>query len=291
MRSFTAALTLSTAIGCGAATQSGPGPHRIILQSRDATLAATLVLPQAPSRSRSPAAVMVHGSGRVTAAELAGPADRLRRMGLAVVTYDKRGVGASTGEYSTIGPQNSERMFDLLARDALAAVAALKARRDVDPDRIGLVGFSQAGWIAPLAASMSEDIAFLVLVSGPAVSVGEEIAYSRLAGEDPGSEQGLSDEEIERRMRGFRGPHGFEPLPILSELRTPSLWVLGEQDRSIPLRRTVESLTRLKQAGRPISLHVIPGVNHRLRHGVTGAQPDFWPVMADWLRNLRILRQ
>jgi pimeloyl-ACP methyl ester carboxylesterase len=212
-------------------------------------------------------------------------------MGLAVVTYDKRGVGASTGEYSTIGPQNSERMFDLLARDALAAVAALKARRDVDPDRIGLVGFSQAGWIAPLAASMSEDIAFLVLVSGPAVSVGEEIAYSRLAGEDPGSEQGLSDEEIERRMRGFRGPHGFEPLPILSELRTPSLWVLGEQDRSIPLRRTVESLTRLKQAGRPISLHVIPGVNHRLRHGVTGAQPDFWPVMADWLRNLRILRQ
>lgn len=265
-----------------------PVSDELTLESRDARLAAIVTLPEG-HRSPHPGIVLVHGSGRVTAREmLARSGDRLAAMSFVVLAYDKRGVGGSTGEYTSIGPANSVRMFDLLATDALAGVAALKARKDVDPKRIGLFGVSQGGWIAPLAASRSSDVAFVVTVSGPAVSAGEEIAYSRLAGEDPGSEQGLSEEEIDRRMEGFGGPHGYDPLAALTALRAPSFWVLGEKDHSIPLRRTAEALERLKAQRKPITIHVIPGVNHGLRDPVTGAQPDFWRPMSEWFARVGV---
>jgi dipeptidyl aminopeptidase/acylaminoacyl peptidase len=282
------AIALGTA--CTASTQAPDGPQRFTIDSEEARLAATLILPEG-GKPPYPGVVLVHGSGQVTAAQMMGTANRLVRLGVAALTYDKRGVGGSTGEYASVGSGNSERMFDLLSRDALAAVAALRARRDVDPKRIGLVGISQGGWIAPLAATIDPGIAFVVTISGPAVSVGEEIAYSRLAGEDPGSQQGVSDDEIARRMSAFQGPHGYDPLPILAKLDRPSLWILGEHDRSIPLRRTVEILTTLKtESQRPITTHVIPGVNHSLRNPVTGAFTDFWNVVADWLKSIGIVR-
>jgi uncharacterized protein len=269
----------------------------LTLESRGAKLAAAVRFPDAGApvakaavRRRYPAAVLVHGSGRITGSELLQRAGRrLTAMGFAVLAYDKRGVGGSTGEYTSIGPANSDRMFDLLAEDALAGIAALKARPDVDPARVGLVGFSQAGWIMPLAASRSRDVAFVVIISGPAVSVGEEIAYSNLAGEDPGSEQGVPDAEIERRMKQFKGPHGYDPVPVLRTLATPSFWILGEKDRSIPLARTVSTLNDLARThGRPITVHLIPGVNHGLMDP-TGRQPDIWRPMEEWFTSRAVL--
>jgi dienelactone hydrolase len=262
----------------------------VTLSSRGAKLAARINLPPA-GRPPYPAAVLLHGSGEVTGVELMeGPGRRLLALGIAVLAYDKRGVGQSTGEYTSIGPSNSVKMFDLLAADAIAGVGDLRRRTDIDPARIGLVGFSQAGWIAPLAASRSKTIAFLVIVSGPAVSVGEEIYYSGLAGEDPGSEQGVSDPEIDRRMREFKGPAGYDPGPVLRTLSTPSFWVLGENDRSIPVAKTIDTLERCRrELGRPITTHVIPGVNHRLMDA-TGRQTDFWRPIGSWLRTKGILR-
>lgn len=267
-----------------------PRDDPLTLESRGAKLAA-IVRPPDTGRAPYPGVVVVHGSGRVTIRELLESAGRrLAAMGFAVLAYDKRGVGGSTGEYTSIGPGNSDRMFDLLASDALAGIAALRARRDIDPSRIGLVGFSQAGWIIPLAASRSGDVGFVVIISGPAVSVGEEIAYSKLAGEDPGSEQGIADAEIERRMKGFKGPHGYDPLPVLQTLSTPSFWILGEKDRSIPLVRTVTVLNDLARTERrPITVYLIPGVNQRLTDPSTGRQPDFWRPMEEWFRAKRII--
>jgi hypothetical protein len=167
----------------------------------------------------------------------------------------------------------------------------LKKRTDIDPARIGLVGISQGGWISPLAATRSRDISFVVTISGPAVSVGEEIAYSRLAGEDPGSEQGLSDEEIARRMKRFKGPAGYDPAGTLKALGAPSLWILGEKDRSIPVQHTIDVLTALKRdAAKPITLHVIPGVNHRLAPTDGGRPSDIWQVIRTWLVDQKVLR-
>src|SRR2546429_564587 len=80
------------------------------------------------------------------------------RRGIATLIYDNRGSGESTG-YPRAG-------FDDLAGDVLAALQLLKGRKDIDPKQIGLWAGSQAGWISPLAASRSKDVAFVMLMSG-----------------------------------------------------------------------------------------------------------------------------
>jgi pimeloyl-ACP methyl ester carboxylesterase len=94
-------------------------------------------------------------------------ADYLTRRGIAVLRMDDRGVGGSSG--NTFASTISDN-----AGDALAGVAFLKRQAGVDPARIGLLGHSEGGWVAPLAATRSRDIAFIVLLAGPAVT-GEAI--------------------------------------------------------------------------------------------------------------------
>jgi len=267
-----------------------PQSGEVSIPAQDATLAATIRVPTTGS-APFPAVVLVHGSGQVTRAQMAGIANRLLDMGVAVLAYDKRGVGQSSGRYSNVGPGNSVAMFGTLADDALAGVAVLKARRDIDATRIGLAGASQAGWIIPLAASRSRDVRFQVILSGPAVSVGEEIAYSRLAGADPGSEQGLADAEIDRRMGTFKGPHGYDPVAVLESLATPSIWIQGGLDRSLPMPKTLAALEHVRSLGRPVTVVVLPGANHSLMNPATGERPDFWPRVRAWLTEQDVIRR
>jgi len=269
-------------------TTAPPAAIELTVQSRGATLAATLQLPST-GRAPFPAIVLVHGSGRTTRDRMRWMADPLLSMGVAVLSYDKRGVGGSTGTYVNVGTARSVEVFGDLSDDALACVAALKARKDIDAARIGLGGNSQAGWILPLAASKSKDVVFLVITSGPAVTVGEEMEYSRLSGDDPGSIQGLSDPEIDRRMRGFKGPHGYDPVPVLEKLGTPSIWIEGEKDRSVPMVQTLATLDRLKRAGRPISVVTLPGAGHGLYNPVTGERRNYWPDVQKWLGAHKII--
>jgi alpha-beta hydrolase superfamily lysophospholipase len=290
MRRISVAAVL-LACACGAAAEPPIDPlQELSIESRGARLGATLYLPSSPGKH--PAVVLVHGSGRTTAMEMGRNfAPRLNAMGFAVLAYDKRGVGRSTGEYTGIGPGNSVAMFDLLAGDALAAVESLRTRRDIDPDRVGLLGVSQGGWIAPLAASRSGSVAFAILISGPAVTVGEEIAYSRLAGADPGSRQGLSDDEIAREFAAFEGPHGYDPAAAIRAMRAPSLWIIGGHDRSIPVKETLANLERIRnESGAPLTVHVIAGADHGLRHAVTGEPQDFWSTIGAWLGARGIMR-
>jgi pimeloyl-ACP methyl ester carboxylesterase len=94
-------------------------------------------------------------------------ADHLTRKGIAVLRVDDRGVGGSTGVLTEAGIEEQ-------ADDALAGIAYLKGRKDVRADRIGLIGHSEGGMVAPLAASRSKDIAFIVLLAAPGVT-GEEL--------------------------------------------------------------------------------------------------------------------
>jgi len=91
-------------------------------------------------------------------------------QGLAALTYDKRGVGESSGDFRQVP-------FMDLAGDGLAAVTLLKARSDIDPRRIGVWGLSQSGWLGPLAASQSREVAFVIAVSGPGVSPGKQMIF------------------------------------------------------------------------------------------------------------------
>jgi pimeloyl-ACP methyl ester carboxylesterase len=142
----------------------GISEETVRFASGDITLAGTLVLPE---RSQPhPAVVLVHGSGpqkrdlftaRWFAAE-----------GIAALAYDKRGVGESGGDFRKVP-------FMELGDDGLGAIKYLKSRKEIDAKRMGVWGLSQGGWLGPLAASRSADVAFVIAVSGPGVSPGEQM--------------------------------------------------------------------------------------------------------------------
>jgi uncharacterized protein len=127
-------------------------------------LAGTLLAPL--TGGKHPTIVLVHGSGAENREYMLPWARFLIRRGMAVFGYDKRGVGESTGDWNTAS-------FDDLAGDVVAAVECLKSRADVDSAQIGVLGISQAGWIMPVAAVRSKDIAFLISISGAGVPAAE----------------------------------------------------------------------------------------------------------------------
>jgi pimeloyl-ACP methyl ester carboxylesterase len=112
------------------------------------------------------AVVFGHGSGLQPkdSCRVFGLADGFLARGYATLCFDKRGVGQSTGDYIP-GPMpgNSFEVFDDLASDMAAGVAFLRSKPYIDPNRIGLAGASQAGWIMPIAAAKSKP-AFMDLI-------------------------------------------------------------------------------------------------------------------------------
>lgn len=119
-----------------------------------------------------PAIAITHGSGKDTrSAGFRSLALKLANEGFVVLIFDKRGVGASEGTY-----QETPDM-SIPAGDLNAAVGLLKQRKEVDPNRIGVYGHSQGGYVAPLAASRAS-VAFLVVACGGGVSLRETVLYS-----------------------------------------------------------------------------------------------------------------
>lgn len=134
-------------------------------------LAGTLTLPQGDGPF--PAALLITGSGQQDRDETVFGhkpfwvlADALTRRGVAVLRVDDRGAGQSTGSLENVTTAD-------FARDAQASFAWLAERTDIDADRIGLIGHSEGGTIAPLVAQADPRVAWIVMMAGPAVSGGE----------------------------------------------------------------------------------------------------------------------
>jgi pimeloyl-ACP methyl ester carboxylesterase len=131
-------------------------------------LAGTLTLPE--STGPYPAVLLLSGSGPNDRDQLIWGhrlflvlADYLTRQGIAVLRYDDRGVGRSTGDYD-------KGTFDDFKRDALAGVEYLKTLPQINVKKIGLIGHSEGAAIGPMAASESPDVAFTVLMAAPGLS-------------------------------------------------------------------------------------------------------------------------
>jgi len=150
-------------------------PYRedaVTFQNGPVTLAGTLTVPS--GIDRPPVLLLVSCSGPQNRdASMLGMtpfrtlADHLGRRGFAVLRYDDRGVGQSTGNFAAATTVD-------FAQDAEAGVAFLRTRRDIDPARIGVLGHSEGGLIAPMVAARNPDVAFVVLMAGPGLP-GEEI--------------------------------------------------------------------------------------------------------------------
>ncbi|MDB6009954.1 MAG: hypothetical protein JWL65_2204 [Gammaproteobacteria bacterium] len=155
------------------AIEQGPRPYREIavqFQNRSAgiTLAGTLTVPQ--GRYPFVAVVLIAGSGPMNRDEEGGGhrvfevlADALSRRNIAVLRYDKRGVGKSTGDFA-------KATINDLVSDTSAALAYLQTRPEVDKHHVGLIGHSEGGTIAPMVAVNEPSVSFLVLMAGSAIS-------------------------------------------------------------------------------------------------------------------------
>ena len=159
------------------------------------TLAATLTLPAGPGPF--PSVVLITGSGAQDRDETLMDhrpflvlADYLTRRGIAVLRTDDRGVGKSGGDFRAATTAD-------FATDTEAGVAYLRTRREVDAGKIGLVGHSEGGLIAPMVAARNRAVAFIVMMAGPGVP-GDEIIVAQTA--LIGQATGLSAEQVDRNI-------------------------------------------------------------------------------------------
>lgn len=178
------------------------------------TFRGTLVTPTTPGPHA--AAVVIAGSrprGRHDGDSgwtYRGWGEALASRGLAALVYDRRGVGASEGD-----PDDCD--LATVASDALAAAHFLRTRPEIDPKRVGLVGISQGGWTAPMAAVVDPSVAFLVLVVPPAVDVAAQQldTIRALLTDEEAREAGITEahitaaQDLERLM--FEVAYGTRP--------------------------------------------------------------------------------
>jgi uncharacterized protein len=287
------------AIVASAGTVLGEAPPypvkrvEVAFPSGGVSLAGTLYLPDTPGRH--PGIVLIHGSGRATRGwPNALHAADFAAHGIATLSYDKRGVGASGGSFD----ENED--LEPLAADASAAARYLMSRPEIDRARVGLWGRSQGAWVAPLAAAQLEHVAFVVLVVGGGVPVLEQQLFQskamlRRLGLDEADLQAVlraqramttyynSDNpaalqsEAEEAINAVRDREWFERLPLRVVVNSrnvpPPSWVAANREGSIrPLRQArfdpADYLRRLKM---PV-LAVLAGSDDRTPTEETAAR-------------------
>jgi len=164
----------------------------------DITLAGTLTLP--PTAGPHPAIVLVSGSGPQDRDESLGAgiaikpfrllADALTRAGVAILRYDDRGVGGSSGNFTTAITAD-------FASDADAALAYLAGRDDINADELGLLGHSEGGLVAAMLGARSEDLDFIISLAGPGVN-GMDVL--RLQNQRALAAEGATQEQIDAQV-------------------------------------------------------------------------------------------
>lgn len=277
--------------------------------SQGVKLAGTLTVPR--EGKPVPAVLLISGSGPQNRdEELMGHkpfkllADYLTRRGIAVLRVDDRGTGGSSG--SLMNSTTAD-----FATDALAGIAYLKTRSEVDPARIGLLGHSEGGVVALIAASGSKDVRFIVMLAGTAVP-GEQVLYAQ--SEAILRAQGLNEmmiaanQKIQKRIfetlraqkddraaaetiRGFAGEVEarraanpwfrrfleLDPAGYLRKVTCPVMALNGEKDTQVLARQNLPVFAKtLEEAGnRDYAIVKLPRLNHLFQTANTGHPSEY----------------
>jgi dienelactone hydrolase len=179
--------------------------------------------------------VLVDGAGAGTPRKkLLGEAVAFARQGLSVLIYDKRSAG-----YSMF-----ERSYAQLADDALGAVETLRRQPGIDPGKVGIWGLSEGGWVAPIAASRSAHIAFVIVVGANALNPLRQQSWAVAAGLRKAGVSGSLVDRAEPTLYRVIADGGMFPEPyhdsesVLARVRQPVLAVWGVHDLLTPPRET-----------------------------------------------------
>jgi len=231
-------------------------------ESQGVTLAGSILTPE----KTFAAVVIVHGSDPVKR-EMEF-AKRLAKEGIAVLTYDKRGVGESGGVYAgpSVGTNNIDTTnLNLLSQDASAAVHTFRSYLKDKKTPIGLVGFSQAGWIIPIAASKNPQIEFMVLFSCPTITTLEQLRFQFYTNGNNNFWENHTEAEAREHIQNDPDRYQFvatDPKTYLNTLSIPGLWLFGEKDIQIPVKLCIEQLNTLKAQGKPFEYTLFSNLGH-----------------------------
>jgi len=295
-------------------------PEQVLIKNPSVSgvvLAGTFSRPVGPGAF--PAVVLISGSGPQTRDEDVARhkiflvlASYLNQHGIAVLRYDKRGVGGSTGDFAAATTAD-------FASDAKAAVEYLATRADVDRHRIGVIGHSEGGAIAPLVAVESPAVAFVVMLAGPGLGGAEmllrqEALIAKADGAAPSevavqmaqnrkifdaviSAKDQADAQLKVRVavegqvtpqaageadpsQTFTAPWMFyflryDPIPTLARVRVPVLALGGSLDLQVPPEEDLAAIKQALKADKDVTVVELPGLNHLFQTAKTGSPNEY----------------
>ncbi len=276
-----------------------PIVQQVHFENGNITLAGELILPK--GQGPFPVIINVHGSGRQD--RHGGPWNSFfTRYGIAVLSYDKRGVGESTGRYETAG-------YEDLASDVLAGIDYLKKHSKINAELIGIQGSSEGGWVGSIAASKTDDIAFFLVRAGSGVSGFETYMHevkNELALKDLTKQEWVKAVKLERDyynlalsevsidsinsfIRNARNEYNWfekafngwdhlnpeyrikmretgpiDPVESLRKITVPVLWFLADEDENVPYKLSEPRIKlALEEAGNEdYEVVTLKGVKH-----------------------------
>ncbi len=283
-------------------------------------LAGTLSVPG--EKGPFPAIVLISGTGHNTRDEDVWGhkvffvlADALSRQGIAVLRYDKRGTGGSTGDY------DAATTLDFTS-DAEAAVTWLKTQPGIDPHRVGVLGHSEGGIIAPAVAAEYKSVAFVVMIAGPAIR-GDKlfVLQSAMTATTYGASDGyiakrkIFDQELydsiisapsdavalerakaivaqgvaekvvdaneaktlaEDDTRPWeRYFLAYDPARTLTSLKVPVLALNGSLDVQVPAKEDLAAAREALKGNPNATVIELPGMNHLLQDAKTGSPNEY----------------
>ncbi|MCM0668265.1 alpha/beta hydrolase family protein [Flavobacterium tyrosinilyticum] len=283
------------------------------------TLAGTLSMPK--KEGNFPVVILISGSGMQNRdEEMLGHkpflvlADYLTKKGIAVLRFDDRGFGQSTGDFKKATTMD-------FAKDVQAGVDYLKTRKEIDKNKIGLIGHSEGGIIAPIIAGNSKDVKFIVLLAGPGIRGDKLLLLQRELLE---KQMGVPDAVVEQSKENFKGAYDLiiqstvndddlkakvnsyfksklgnddmaktttdqitspwyyallklDPKPFLEKVKCPVLALNGSKDLQVPAQVNLENIKKvLTEAGnKKVTTKEFPNLNHLFQECKTGSPTEY----------------
>jgi hypothetical protein len=301
-----------------------PNDSDVLIPAPGFTLAGTMTVPKEPGKLRRPAVVLVAGSGSVDRDEVvagipifAQIAAGLADQGFIVLRYDKRGVGQSGGRSERVTIQD-------YSDDLITTIKWLEKRQDVDPRHITVVGHSEGGAVAMLAAEREDKISSLVLIAAPGMrgadlvleqqrhaldlmGAPEQERKAKIELQTRIQEAVITDkgwESIPKELREqadsawFRSLLLFDPAKVMPDVPQPILIIQGDLDQQVLPHHAdqLAALAKNRKKSPPVEVVHLPGINHLLVSAKTGdvseysslsdktITPAVVKAIADWLK-------